>query len=263
MDLELDGFVAAVTGGGSGIGLAAARLLVDEGGAALLTGREAERLEAAREGFGAGADRVATLALDVTAPVAGEAVLAAAEASFGRLDGLVNAAGSSRVVALEDQDEAEWRAQWELNVEAPRRLTEALAPALAAGGRGAVVNVASSAGRRPSATNAAYAVAKRGQLALTQVQAELLGPRGVRVNAVAPGPTATPLWLDPGGLLDENAERSGQGREEALAAAGERLPLGRLASAAEVAAAVVALLSPGAPNGAVRSVDGGHVPDVL
>lgn len=263
MDLELDGFVAAISGGGSGIGLAAARLLVEEGGVALLAGRDPGRLEAAREGFGAGAGSVATLALDVTADGAAEAIGSAASERFGRLDGLVNAAGTSRVVALEDQDEEEWRAQWELNVEAPRRLTETLAPTLAAGGRGAVVNVASSAGRRPSATNTAYAVAKRGQLALTLVQAELLGPRGVHVNAVAPGPTATPLWLDPGGLLDENAARAGEGREQALAAAGERLPLGRLASAEEVAMAVVALLSPTTPNGAIRSVDGGHVPDVL
>ncbi len=262
MDLELDGFVAAVSGGGSGIGLATARLLVAEGGATLLVGRDEGRLEAARAGFAADA-AVATLALDVTAEGAAAAIRDAAERHLGRLDGLVNAAGTSSVAALEDQSEEEWRAQWELGVEAPRRLTETLAPALAAGGRGAVVNVASSAGRRPSATNAAYAAAKRGQLALTQVQAELLGPRGVRVNAVAPGPTATPLWLDPGGLLDQNAERSGKGREEALAAAGERLPLGRLAVAEEVAVAVVALLAPGAPNGAIWSVDGGHVPDVL
>ncbi|HVY96349.1 MAG TPA: SDR family oxidoreductase, partial [Solirubrobacterales bacterium] len=90
-----------------------------------------------------------------------------------------------------------------------------------------------------------------------------LGPAGVRVNAVAPGPTATPLWLAPGGLLDQNAARAGEEREEALAAAGERLPLGRLASAEEIAAAVVALLAPTAPTGAIWSVDGGHVPDVL
>jgi 3-oxoacyl-[acyl-carrier protein] reductase len=256
MDFGLEGRAFVVTGGSSGIGEEVARLLLGEGARVLIVGRSEERLAAAR---GRVRSRAALLAADVTAEDAPGQIWAAAGEAFGEVHGLVNAAGSSRLTSIDAESVAPWREQWELNVMAPKRLMDALAPAIAEAGGGTVVNVGSSAGRWPSATDAAYAVAKRGELALTQVYAERFADHGVRVLAVAPGPTATELWMDPGGRLDELAAPAGQEREEALAAAGARLPLGRLATAGEVATVVVAALGGLGANGAILPVDGGHV----
>ncbi|MBS1884552.1 MAG: SDR family oxidoreductase [Actinobacteria bacterium] len=259
MDLGLDGSACVITGGTSGIGEAVARLLVAEGGRVMIVGRAEERLEAARGRLAGDEGAVALLAADVTAEDAPARVRDAALAAFGRIDGLVNAAGVSATTSLDAGPLEPWHEQWELNVIAPKRLIDALAPAMIEAGGGTIVNVASSAGRRPSATDAAYAVAKRGELALTEVYAQELAPRGVRVVAVAPGPTATPLWMDPGGRLDELTAAAGEPRDEVLAAVATKLPLGRLATSEEVAAAVLAALAGLAGDGAVLPVDGGHV----
>ncbi len=262
MELSLRGRVCVVTGGSSGIGLACAQILVAEGADVLLVGRDRDRLAEAIGRCGQGPGRVASLSIDVTSPDAGAAVLRRAEDELGPIQVLINSAGTSGVRALEEITDAEWDEQWELNVMAPKRLMDAVAPAMMAAGAGAIVNVCSSAGRRPSARDAAYSVSKRAELALTQVYAQRLRPSGVRVNAVAPGPTETSLWLEPGGLLDRGSGE-GEDREEALRRIGEGLPLGRLASAEEVAAVIVFLISSGgSPDGSPWSVDGGHVPDV-
>jgi NAD(P)-dependent dehydrogenase (short-subunit alcohol dehydrogenase family) len=254
MDLGLEGRVCVVTGGTSGIGKEVARLLLVERARVLVVGRSEERLAATREELGA-----EILAADITAEGAAESIRDTALDAFGAVHGLVNSAGSSRLTLIDAGHEEPWYEQWELNVMAPKRLMDALGPAIADAGGGAIVNVGSSAGRRPSATDAAYAVAKRGELALTQAYAERFAGSGVRVLAVAPGPTATPLWMDPGGRLDELTATAAGKREEVLAAAGARLPLGRLANAEEVAAVVVAALAGLGADGAVLPVDGGHV----
>jgi NAD(P)-dependent dehydrogenase (short-subunit alcohol dehydrogenase family) len=87
--------------------------------------------------------------------------------------------------------------------------------------------------------------------------------RGVRVDAVAPGPTVTPLWTEPGGLLDQFGLAADGDREQAIRARGEELPAGRMAEPAEIADVIVFLLAARRGDGAVRSVDGGHVTDVF
>lgn len=260
MRLELHGKACIITGAGRGIGRATARLLCNEGARVVLVGRGAENLErAATECRDIGPDAV-VLALDVTSVGAAERVADVCLSSFGQIDVLVNNAGESSVRALGELSDEEWQAQWELNVLAPLRLTRAVAPVMAAGGGGAVVNVCSSSGRRPSSTNAAYSVSKAAQLALTKVLAEEYVDQGLRINAVAPGPTTSELWMDTGGLLDQVAAGRGGSRDDALQAAAERIPVKRFGTVEEVAAVIV-LLCTGelAPSGAVWPVDGGHV----
>jgi NAD(P)-dependent dehydrogenase (short-subunit alcohol dehydrogenase family) len=142
------------------------------------------------------------------------------------------------------------------------RLMRAAAPGMAERGWGRIVNVSSSSGKRPSLRNPAYSVAKAAQLSLSRVFADEYAGQGVLVNAVAPGPTATELWTGPQGIAAQSAERSGTSREDELAAAGAKLPVGRLGTPEEIAAVIVFLCSELASNvaGAAWSADGGAVP---
>jgi len=266
MDLQLSGKACVVTGASRGIGLATALRLCGEGAVVVLTARSEEDLAIAASACAAaaagGEGAVATLALDVTCPDAAPRILEFAAQRFGAVDVLVNNAGSSSTRALADLTDAEWQAQWELNVLAPMRLMRAAGPAMARRGWGRIVNVSSSSGKRPGLNNAAYSVTKSAQLSLSRVFADAYAPAGVLVNAIAPGPVATPLWMGAGGLAEQAAERSGGTPEEAVAAMAQRIPLGRLADEDEVAAVIVFLCSAlaSAVAGAAWSVDGGYAP---
>jgi 3-oxoacyl-[acyl-carrier protein] reductase len=265
MDLGVAGRGCIVTGASRGIGLATARALAREGARVLLVARREEALAEAARACAADGGEAASLALDVTAPDAGERALAAGEEHFGTIDVLVNNAGTSRVRSLDELTDEEWQAQWDLNVMASLRLMRAAAPRMAERGWGRIVNVASSSGKRPSSSNAAYSVAKAAQLSLSRAFAESYASRGVLVNAVAPGPVASPLWTDPGGLADQAAEQKGTTRDEALAASAEKVPLGRFGSEDEIAAVIAFLCSERASDvvGAAWSVDGGSVPTIV
>ncbi|HEU4392686.1 MAG TPA: SDR family oxidoreductase [Solirubrobacterales bacterium] len=266
MDLGLAGRACVVTGASRGIGRETARQLCAEGASVLLVAREEGRLAAAvaeTEAAGAGAGgRAAPLALDVTADDAGERMLATAEERFGSLDVLVNNAGSANWRDLDEVPDADWRAQYELNVMAPLRAMRAAAPAMAERGWGRIVNVCSTAGKRPSAAMPEYSVAKAAELSLSRVFADRYAKTGVLVNAICPGPVESEMWMEPGGLLDQSQGMSGaSSREEALAEAGSKRPIGRLAEPAEIASAIAFLCSERASYvaGAAWSVDGGTV----
>ncbi len=270
MDLGLAGRTCVVTGASRGIGRETARLLCAEGANVLLVARSADRLAAATEEVGAaGAESggaAAQLTLDVTAEDAGERMLAAATERFGALDALVNNAGSAKWRDLDDVPDEDWRAQYELNVMAPLRAMRAATPAMAERGWGRVVNVCSTAGKRPSAAMPEYSVAKAAELSLSRLFADRYAKRGVLVNAICPGPVQAEMWMEPGGLLDQSKEMSGAAsREEALAAAGSKRPIGRLAEVGEIAAAIVFLCSERASyiSGAAWSVDGGTVQVII
>jgi 3-oxoacyl-[acyl-carrier protein] reductase len=262
MDLGLTGRACVVTGASSGIGLATARELVGEGARVLLVARGEDALGEAVAACGGADGQAAGLALDVTAADAGERIVAEAVERFGGLWALVNNAGTSAVVPLDELTDDDWQQQWELHVMASLRAMRAAAPRMAEAGGGRIVNVCSSSGKRPSATNAAYSVTKAAQLSLSRVFADALAAQGVLVNAVAPGAVGTPLWLAEGGLADQAAKRSGKSREEALQSQRDKIPLGRMGTAEEIAAVVAFLCSERASDvvGAAWSVDGGAVP---
>ena len=245
MDLGLEGRVCVVTGGTRGIGAATVRMLAQEGARVLSVARSAADVE-----------------LDVTAPDAGQRLLAACpEPPWA----LVNNAGTSQARALEDLTDADWQQQWELHVMAPMRLMGALAPVMAEAGGGRIVNVSSSAGRRPSGRlDASYSVTKAAQLSLSRVFADAFAAKGVLVNAVAPGAIDGELWKEEGGLADQIAARTGQTREQVLESTRSSPPRGRMGTDDEVAAVIAFLCSERASNvaGAAWAVDGGTVPTI-
>ncbi len=240
-------------------------MLARERAALLLVGRKQDPLEEVAGRCRAAGARAEAAALDVTAPDAGVRVVDECVTRLGRIDTLVNNAGTSAVKAVDELTDEDWQTQWELHVMAPMRLMRAAAPAMAERGWGRIVNVSSSSGKRPSKTNMAYSVTKAAELSLSRAFADQYADRGVTINAVAPGPTGTELWLGPGGLADQNARARGISREEALAVAVANVPRGRLATEEEIAAVIVFLCSECASNvaGAAWSVDGGTVPVII
>jgi|tagenome__1003787_1003787.scaffolds.fasta_scaffold20832052_2 3-oxoacyl-[acyl-carrier protein] reductase len=260
MDFGLHDRVCVVTGASRGIGRELSRQLAAEGARVVMVSRsENELAEAAGE---IGAEWIAT---DVTAPDAAQRIVACAAEQLGRLDVLVNNAGTSFARSPDELTDEDWQGQWELHVMASMRLMRAAAPWMAEAGWGRIVNVASSAGKRPSLTNVAYAVTKSAQLSLSRAWADLYAGDGVLVNAVAPGPVGSDLWLAPGGLADQTAEAKGISRDEALAAQQDKVPLGRFARPEEIANVCLFLCSELASTvtGAAWSADGGTVATIV
>ena len=256
MDFGLTDRVCVITGASRGIGRALSAQLAAEGARVLMVARGEDPLREAATEIGA-----EWLAADVTDPAVPERVIACAAEQMGRLDVLVNNAGTSFARSADELTDADWQGQWDLHVMASMRLMRAAAPRMAAGGWGRIVNVASSAGKRPSLTNVAYAVTKSAQLSLSRAWADLWADKNVLVNAVAPGPVASELWMAPGGLGDQTAEAKGMSREEALEAQAEKVPLGRFAEPEEIAHVCLFLCSELASTvtGAAWSADGGAV----
>jgi NAD(P)-dependent dehydrogenase (short-subunit alcohol dehydrogenase family) len=270
MDLGLRGRSCVVTGASRGIGAETARLLCAEGAGVLLVARNEERLRSAAEAAGAAGSeaggRAETLTLDITSDDAAERMLATATEHFGSLDVLVNNAGSAQWRDLDDVPDEDWRAQYELNVMAPLRAMRAAAPAMAERGWGRIVNVCSTAGKRPSSAMPEYSVAKAAELSLSRLFADRYAKSGVLVNAICPGPVESEMWMEPGGLLDQSQRMSGDAsREDALATAGSKRPIGRLAESEEIASAIAFLCSERASYvaGAAWSVDGGTVQVII
>jgi 3-oxoacyl-[acyl-carrier protein] reductase len=266
VDLGLAGKVCVVTGASRGIGLETARQLCAESASVLLVARSRERLEGAVAACEAPGGRAAALACDVTDDDAGERMLDAARESLGEPDVLVNNAGSSRWRDLEDVPDDDWRAAFEVNVMASHRAMQALVPGMRARGWGRVVNVSSTAGKRPSRYMPEYSVAKAAQLSLSRLWADRCAAEGVLVNAICPGPTKSELWVGEGGLADQSAALSGlSGPAEAIEKSGKGRPIGRMAEVDEIAAAIVFLCSERASYvaGAAWSVDGGTVQVII
>ena len=249
MDLALRGRVCVVTGSTAGIGLHVARLLAEESALVVTSARgDAPRVGEALH-----------VQADLSRPGEPERLVESTVAELGRLDCLVNNVGVARYARFEEVPDQEWDEYWQLNVMSYVRAIRAALPALQAKG-GAIVNVSSTAGKRPSTGMPHYSVTKAAVLSLSRLVADLYAKDGIRCNAVTPGPTATGAWLDDGGLADQQGER-----EEVLAKVGAGRPLGRLARPEEIAAVIAFLCSDRASyvTGAAWSADGGTVPLIV
>jgi 3-oxoacyl-[acyl-carrier protein] reductase len=266
MDLGLAGKACVVTGASRGIGRESARQLCAEGAQVLLVARSEDDLrdaaaECGRAGAAAGG-RAAPFVCDVTDPDAGKRILAEGSERFGGVDVLVNNAGTARWRDIDDVPDDDWQAAWDLNVMACLRAMRAVIPGMRERGWGRIVNVSSTAAKRPSRYMPEYSVAKAALLSLSRLYADRLAADGVLVNAICPGPTKSELWMSDGGLADQSAELSDlSGRAQAVEKAGAGRPIGRLAEVGEIAAAIVFLSSDRASYvaGAAWSVDGGTV----
>ncbi len=261
MRLGLENRVCLVTGSTAGIGLETARILADEGARVVVTGRDEGRVEQAR----AETNAALGIACDFADPAAPGDVVARVTEELGPVAVLVNNVGVAYQRSFEELTEEDWAAMWQLNVMSYVRTIRAAVPGMREAGGGAIVNVSSTAGKRPSTGMPDYSVTKAAVLSLSRLVADLYAGAGIRCNAVAPGPTASPAWLAPGGLADQAAERSGKTREEVLEGVGKGRPLGRLAEPEEIATVIAFLCSDRSSyvTGAAWSVDGGSVPIII
>ena len=261
MDLGLTDRVCVVTGSTAGIGLETARMLAAEGARVVVSGRDPERVETARTEVGAALG----VAGDLSRPEAPGELITRAEAELGQVDCLVNNVGLAVQVGFDELTDADWEAMWQLNVMSYVRAIQAVLPGMRGRGSGRIVNVSSTAGKRPSTSMPDYSVTKAAVLSLSRLVADVYAADGILCNAVTPGPTASPAWLAPGGLADQAAQRSGESREEALAGVAKGRPLGRLAEPEEIAAVIVFLCSDRASyvTGSAWSADGGTVPIII
>ena len=256
MDLGLRDRTCLVTGSTTGIGLETARMLAAEGAHVIVTGRDAARVESARQETGAAAG----IAADLSQPDEPGRLVAEARP----IDCLVNNVGEAYQIAFDDLTDEQWSSMWELNVMSYVRCIRAVLPGMRERG-GVIVNVSSTAGKRPSTAMPNYSVTKAAVLSLSRLVADLYAKDGIRCNAVTPGPTATGAWLDEGGLADQQAERSNNPRVQVIEAVGKGRPLGRLAEPEEIASVICFLCSERSSyvTGAAWSADGGTVPIII
>ena len=250
MDLGLAGKACLVTGSTGGIGLETVKLLVGEGARVVTSGRS----------DAPGIGEASHVRADLSGADAPARVVEAAVDALGSLDILVNNVGYAVQARFSEVTDEEWNGMWQLNVMSYVRTIRAALPPLLAS-RGTIVNVSSTAGKRPSVGMPHYSVTKAAVLSLSRLVADTYAADGIRCNAVTPGPTATSAWLGEGGLADQQ----GGDREQVLAKVGAGRPLGRLARPEEIAAVIAFLASERASyvTGAAWSADGGTVPIIV
>ena len=256
MDLGLQSTVCLITGSTGGIGLESARLLAAEGATVVTSGRRDEA---------PGVGETLHVAAELNRAGEPERLVREVEEQLGRVDCLVNNVGLAVQRSFDEVTDAQWDEVWQLNVMSYVRAIRAVLPGMRERRAGVIVNVSSTAGKRPSASMPDYSVTKEAVLSLSRLIADVYAKDGIRCNAITPGPTATEAWLAAGGLADQQAARSGKTRDEVLAAVGGGRPLGRLAEPEEIAAVIAFLCSSRASyvTGAAWSADGGTVPIIL
>jgi NAD(P)-dependent dehydrogenase (short-subunit alcohol dehydrogenase family) len=256
MDLGLNGKVAVVTGGSKGIGLSIVRTLADEGAQVVAGALTTDSLQ--------GLDRVEAVAVDLVEPGGSERLVAEAVDRHGRVDVLVNNVGGVKLrvdgfLSVTDDD---FERSLQLNFFAAVRATRAAVAAMLEQGGGTIVNVASvNSFFHPDGLVIDYGAAKAALLNVAKALSQELGPKGIRINSVSPGPVATDLWLGADGVAATLGRAAGieadAVREQATAGMATR----RFTTPEEVATLVALLASPRTANvtGSNYVIDGGLV----
>lgn len=249
--MRLQGKVAIVSGGGTGIGAATARRFAAEGANVVVTGRRPERIEAVATEIGG----VAVVG-DVTDPEHADAAVAAAKDAFGRLDIVVANAGVGFGGSAAEVDDERWSRTIDTNVTGVLRFVRAALPALEASGGGSIVIVSSISGLVSSTESAAYDTSKAALIGLARSLAVDYGPKAIRANALCPGWVVTPMADE---SMDELVAARGISREEAYARSTAHVPLRRPATADELAACCLFLASDDSSfvTGSILVADGG------
>src|SRR5206468_11646946 len=257
MDLGLRDRVCLVTGSTAGIGLETAKLLAAEGARVAVTGRRPDHVEQAKAESGAAVGVVA----DLSEPEAADRLVS----ELGPVDCLVNNVGEAYQIPFDELTDEQWDAMWQLNVMSYVRCIRAVLPGMKEAGAGTIVNVSSTAGKRPSTGMPNYSVTKAAVLSLSRLVADLYAKHGIRCNAVAPGPTGTQAWLGEGGLADQQAAGSSKTRQQVLDGVGSGRPLGRLGEPDEIASVITFLCSErdSYVTGSAWTADGGTVPIII
>lgn len=242
----LDGSVAAVTGAGTGIGRVIALRLAAEGADVVLLGRSTGPMEDVAEEVRAAGRRAQVVPLDLRDPASVQDAAAAVTAGLGEVDVLVNNSGVGGPSApLWEVDPAEWEDTFRVNVTGTFLVCRAFLPGMVERGRGSVVVIGSMTGKRPLVNRTPYAASKTALIGLVRTLASEVGPHGIRVNLVSPGPVEGERirWV-----IERQAQARGISVEEARAEFTSGSPLGRLVPPGDVADAVAWLASPRAAS---------------
>jgi NAD(P)-dependent dehydrogenase (short-subunit alcohol dehydrogenase family) len=244
---QLSNKVVLITGGGAGIGRAAALQFANHGARVMVTGRRAEPLRALAAEHAA----IDFVVADVAKPGDAERTVQAVIERYGALDILVNNAGAGAILPLAQASAAQVTEIFAVNVVGPSVLATAALPHLKAS-RGAIVNLSSTFGHKAAGSLSHYAASKAAIEHMTRCWALELAPDGIRVNAIAAGPTETEFLVERMKLTEDQAE-------EVKAHERRQIPLGRRGEPDEVASWIVSVASPAAAwvTGQVITIDGG------
>jgi NAD(P)-dependent dehydrogenase (short-subunit alcohol dehydrogenase family) len=259
--MDLTNQVALVTGGGQGIGKAAAEALAEAGAHVIVADIDRAKATAAAEAIMAGQRRAAAIQADVGDLREIDRMVQEALAAFGQIDILVNNAGVTRRADIMDLTEADWDRIHRVNAKGVFFCLQRVAREMIPRRSGRIINIASIAGKGyAGASNVAYAASKGAVIGMTKLAALQLGKHNINVNGVCPGVTRT-------ALSDANlavaAQQQGVSLEEMERRRADVIPLKRVNDPEDIAAMVVFLASPGARNitGQSFNVDGGLIPD--
>lgn len=252
--MNLEGKVALITGGGTGIGAEIAKRFVADGAKICIVGRREEHLDVVADSLPANA--VIKCSGDVTKSEDIERMLAAVLTFGGGLDVLVNCAGISSRGSVTEAHPEEWRKIIEVNLTGPFLLMQAVIPHMVKNGGGSIINISSLGGLRCMPNKSAYCTSKAGLIMLTQQAALDYGPENIRCNVVCPGPVKTSMMA---GALAARAEAIGSDAATILNNVTKELPLNRPADPSEIAGICSYLASDDSSymTGAVLLLDGG------
>ncbi|SDI08190.1 SDR family oxidoreductase [Paenibacillus naphthalenovorans] len=266
MELGLGGKIAIVTGASAGIGWACSKALFDEGASIVMVARDPERMEQAVAAILEGypekdASRIVTVKGDLREPETVKQTVSAAMERFGRIDILINNAGSAKAGSFFEMPEEAFLEAWNLKLLGYIRMVKETAPHMIRQGDGRIVNIVGAAGRTPGPTFLAGSTANAALLNFTRGISKELARSNVRINAISPGITATERMHR---MAEQHAKAKGITVDAQIAEQNANIPLGHVVNPAEIAAMALLLVSDRVPSitGTEIVIDGGQQPGV-